>query len=488
MPASSAATPALDYPDPATTASRALVVSSVFWTPDVRENIGREAYSYFFVYRALAPLLNRWGVTREVTHPESRLDYALRLARESDLAPVHLSFLPLHLMYLTPHAPNVAFPFWEFPDIPDRDFGRNPRNNWARIANRLDLVLTASTFTRDAFQRAGLTTPIRVVPVPVDPRHAAVPDWVFGQRLEQKVPGYIFPQAAAARPLDRAGEVSPVSGTGLARRLYRRHLRAHLPERAQRFLALAAQTRALVRESQAAKVEVPYQLDPSIALDGVVYTSILNPYDPRKNWQDLISAFLLALGQREDATLLLKLVLPPELAAAGVNLVAGYYAGLGLSHRARLILVNDFLSDQQMIGLARGSTFYVNTARAEGACLPLQDFLAAGRPGLAPLHTSLVDYFDESLGFVLDSHPEPAAWPHDPEQRLSTSWHRLVWQSLHDRLRESYALATGSAYQYQQLAARGRARIEAYASARQVWPKLHEALDLLEAPSGSRVR
>src|SRR5262245_17113889 len=94
---------------------RALIVSSVFKTAEVLQKMGVAAYSYHFVFRAFADLLGRWGHVREVTNPESRLDFALHVARREGLRPVHLSFLPLHLTYLTRHAPNVAFPFWEFP-------------------------------------------------------------------------------------------------------------------------------------------------------------------------------------------------------------------------------------------------------------------------------------------------------------------------------------------------------------------------------------
>src|SRR5438876_4867186 len=102
---------------------RALVVSSAYTAAEAVTHLGREAYSYRFVYRALAPLLERWGRTVEVTRAESRLEYAVHRASREGLEPFHLSFLPLHLLYPTARAPNIAFPFWEFPDIPDQDFG-----------------------------------------------------------------------------------------------------------------------------------------------------------------------------------------------------------------------------------------------------------------------------------------------------------------------------------------------------------------------------
>src|SRR5262245_498574 len=131
--------PALTDPRDATV-PRALVVSTSFSESEALANLGRATYSYRFVHRAFAPLLARWGPTAVVDRAASRLDHALWQMRRQGREPVHLSFLPLHLVYLSAHAPNVAFPFWEFPDLPNTDFANNPRNNWVRIAERLSLI------------------------------------------------------------------------------------------------------------------------------------------------------------------------------------------------------------------------------------------------------------------------------------------------------------------------------------------------------------
>jgi glycosyltransferase involved in cell wall biosynthesis len=460
---------------------RALIVSSVFPEAEALQRIGREAYSYHFVQRAFAPLLARWGRTQEVTRPESRLDYALWRARQQNLEPVHLSFTPLHLMYLTARAPNVSFPFWEFPDIPNTNLGNNPRNNWVRIAGRLDLILTASTSTREAFVRAGVATPIHVVPVPIAADYFAVPDWEPGQRLVLDCPAYVFPQPEAP-PAPVPNPWVPANPQRLslkagARKAYKVYVKPRVPRWVDKYLTLAVRAVVSARQARNQEAHIPYPASPTLALSGVVYSTIFNPFDPRKNWQDLLSAYLYALGDQEDATLVVKLVVCPELAAAAVNTVVQYYQALGLRHRCKLAFVSAYLSEAQMVELARASTYYLNTARAEGACLPLQSFLAAGRPGIAPVHTAMADYFSNEVGFIVSSHPEPACWPHDPDKRCTTTWHRLVWQALHDQLRASYALAKQEQAQYQVLARRGREQITEYASAERVWPHLAAALD-----------
>jgi glycosyltransferase involved in cell wall biosynthesis len=464
---------------PAGHPSRTLVVSSVFTENETARQLGKEAYSYRFVHRAFAALLERWGKVVEVTQPESRLDYALWRARRQGSEPIHLSFRPLHLTYLTQHAANVAFPFWEFPDLPENKDGTNPRHNWVRIADRLALVLTASTFTRDAFVRAGVKAPVAVVPVPIRPAYFAVPAWQSGEQFALDCPCYVLPQTESPPPVENPWVRAARRGLNLrppVKRIYNWLLKSWLPRRAHRCLAEAARTAVAPDVEYQREHQVSLPVSPRLELSGVVYTTILNPLDSRKNWQDLLSAFLAALAHREDATLVIKVVASPQLTPRGVNLILDYYRSLGWRHRCRVAIVAAYLGDSQMQELARASTYYLNTARAEGACLPLQDYLAAGRPGVAPRHTAMTDYFDAGVGWVVQSSPEPARWPHDLDCGHTTRWHRLNWQSLHDQIRASYETARNRPDVYQELAARGRERMAAFASVERVWPRLQAAL------------
>src|SRR6185437_1656075 len=193
--------------------------------------------------------------------------------------------------------------------------------------------------------------------------------------------------------------------------------------------------------------------------------------------QDLLSGYLLALKDRDDATLVVKLVVSAEWEAAALAELFAFYRSTGLSHRCRLAFVTAYLSEEQLVELTRASTYYLNTSRAEGSCLPLQNFMAAGRPALAPPHTGMADSIDQQCGYTLDSHPEPAGWPQEVNGGYRTTWHRLVWQSLHDQLRASYEAATESLPRYQAMAIRARERMRQLASAESVWPRLAAALD-----------
>ena len=162
----------------------AFLVSTTGCAKGIRNTIGSAAYSYYFVLEALAPVLEKFGTWRGggggATDRPPREQPALRRAIRAEAEgyqPVHLALHPPQDVYLTPALPNIIFPFWEFPDIPDRDFGHDTRQNWVRVSQRADMIITACTFTRDAFLRAGIKCPISVVPVPIRPDYFQTPAW-----------------------------------------------------------------------------------------------------------------------------------------------------------------------------------------------------------------------------------------------------------------------------------------------------------------------
>jgi glycosyltransferase involved in cell wall biosynthesis len=438
---------------------------------DPAAQLGHEAYSYAHVRRAFRPLLDRLGSVIEVDRPESRLDYALRDAQQRGDHVAHLAFMPLHEMYLSSSLRNLAFPFWEFPDLPDSDLGNNPRHNWLRIAQRLSGVLCASRFTREVFERAGVRTPLHLVPVPVADDYFALPAWNAAQRVHLDCPAYLLSPSA--------GDVRPSALTGArlwTRMLYERRLQPRMPRLLDRALGAGVRTMRVYQQEYRAAGLPPPDLA-ALQLNGVVYTAFVNPFDPRKNWQDLLSAFLIALRDVDDATLVLKLVVSPALAAGGLRRVIDHYRALALPHRCRVLCVTAYLSPAQMLTLARATTYGLSASRAESAGLPLQDGLASGRPVVAPAHTALAEYVDGEVGFPVASHPEPAAWPHDPAQRMVTTWQRIVWDSLREQIAVSHRVATADAARYARMAGAARARLRELAGAERVWPRLCAALD-----------
>ena len=448
---------------------RAILLTCYMTGAPAGKNLGRAGYSYDFVARLYMPLLERCGEVIPVPQPHRNLESAIAAARKRGLEPLHFSILPFQDVCLAQTAPNVVVPAWEFPDIPNEAFDNNPQNDWPATANRCAMTLVGGPFTEDALRRAGTTTPIRVVQVPTPDAYFHIEPWQAGQRRQIGGRPFVFPQPGAEpagaptgkkrfKPWKRLGKALEGSFRGFWKGFLG-------PEQYKEYSLSMARRRG---------IRLPFPRAERLELDGIVYTSIFNPSDGRKNWEDLLSGFLVALNDCADATLVVKLINGnPRVIEDFVE----FYLEMGIRHRCRLVVLPDFLSDEQMLDLAAASTYYVQSTKAEGNCLPLMNYLAAGRPGISPRHSAMLDYFDAEVGFEVESHPEPAIWPHDPSLRTRTTRGRIVWTSLVEQYRRSYSLAKHDQRGYRALADRGRARMAAWVSERQVGLRLAAALD-----------
>ena len=198
-----------------------------------------------------------------------------------------------------------------------------------------------------------------------------------------------------------------------------------------------------------------------VDIGGIVYTSVFNPVDERKNWRDMISAFCWAFAKTEDATLLLKLVHADNEAAAEPLLEHVYRM---LPFECRVLTVQGYLPDADYATLVDLTSYYVNTAHGEGQCIPLLEFLCAGVPAIAPKATALAEYIDDDLAFVVDSSREPTSWQHDPRQAIRTTQNRLNWESLVAAYAASYRLIKSDPEGYRAMSRTAAARMQAFCS------------------------
>ncbi len=129
---------------------------------------------------ALAPALERLGDWREIEHPEISLAHAAARAEAEGFRAVHLAIGRLDACYLTPAVPTALVSLWDYPDLPTRDLARNGRSNGRRVANHLDLILAPSRVNAETFRRAGVSTPVDLLPIPSRAGWSDLPTWGHG--------------------------------------------------------------------------------------------------------------------------------------------------------------------------------------------------------------------------------------------------------------------------------------------------------------------
>lgn len=176
----------------------------------------------------------------------------------------------------------------------------------------------------------------------------------------------------------------------------------------------------------------------AVYVEGCVYTAILNPYDQRKNWHDMVVAFCWAFRDVADATLVIKLT-ASHVVTFGDELVA-YLKGVA-PFKCRVVAIHAFLDDRAYMELLRATSYYVNTSYGEGQSIPLTEAMSCGIPAVSSNHTAMQEYVFEHSAFIFESNAEVTFWQHDPRTALRCIRYRPDWLSLVDAYKRSYDVA-----------------------------------------------
>jgi len=206
-----------------------------------------------------------------------------------------------------------------------------------------------------------------------------------------------------------------------------------------------------------------------LELNGVVYTSILNPKDGRKNWEDLVTAFCWAFRNDENATLVLKMTHHELGSFLGTLLLL--YSQMS-PFKCRVVAIHGFLSSEQYQQLIDRSHFVVNSSHCEGQCLPLMEFMGQGVPAVAPDHTAMSDYVTKENAFIVKSSLYPTFWPFDERKAIRTLGYRIDWHSLMEAFRASFQVAINDEAAYQSMRVESIASVERVAGHEVVYNKM----------------
>lgn len=418
-----------------------ILVHTAFHGETVRENLGRPEYSYYFVLREFRPLLEELGIVIEVHDPEREVDAAYRNCIRHGVPCLFLSFMPPNKVPIGLACPTVPVFAWEYDELPNENFSGKARNDWRRVLAQLGSGITHSSFTAQVVKRAvGEDFPLAIAPAPLWDRLTMPP-----------------------RPI-----VQP--GTGNARIPFDGMLID------SRITDLTGYSKAAERAMAPAPLPLPPERmegTTELHLGGIVYASIFNPGDGRKNWNDMISAFCIAFRSVEDATLVLKLSHHDISEVVPQMLEHMHKAG---NFACRVVILDGYLCEDGYQQLLDATSYAVNCSHGEGQCLPLMEYMSCGKPAIAPHHTAMLDYIDESCAFVIDSSLVPGTWPHDMRQAYRTLRSQIHFGSLVKAYRASYYVAKHEPETYRSMAEAAIESLRRYCSLAVIKPRLDKFL------------
>lgn len=491
---------------------RFLVYSEVN-SENIAQSLGLSEYSYYFVLKEFLPVLRELGEVSVVKDPRE-VDPLYAKAHRAGIPCVFLSFTPPHKTPLGLKCPTVPVLAWEFDTIPSEHWSGDPRQDWRYALRQCGRAITHSGMTLAAIRaEMGSDYPVVSAPAPVWDKYSPLRQRLAAEgsreRSEITVRSGVLldtaamslaahiPIAAAAvakareqEALNRKADVLPVSREqSLLRITYRYGVEWYRLVGSD--LLAGWLTRAKCRllgrplpEAETPPVEpLPEQWQPReqrLELSGVVFTALFNPYDGRKNWEDMLTAFCEAFRDSPDATLVFKFGSSEYRSAMEEMLV--YMARLP-RFSCRVVLLHGFLDGADFDALIEATHFVVNASYGEGQCLPLMEFLSCGRPAVAPRNSAMLDYIDPEVAFVVEGWLDATAWAHDPRKSYRTCRQKINWESLVHAYREAYRCCKFEPGRYAAMSAASVERMRGHCSREVAVRRLREFFKLDEVAS-----
>lgn len=133
-----------------------------------------------------------------------------------------------------------------------------------------------------------------------------------------------------------------------------------------------------------------------------IFLSILNPFDKRKQFKSMLTAFQLALNQKPNMVLIVKLIIDNQKTVLHniQELLLVHHEFEGKSDH--IIFISETLTDSQMIELSQSANFYLCTSSTEGLNLPMIEAMAQGVVPISSNATAMADYIHVENSIVID--------------------------------------------------------------------------------------
>jgi glycosyltransferase involved in cell wall biosynthesis len=428
---------------------------STFDARTIGTRLGAPDYSYWFVRKAFRPMLERMGVVVPVSDPAHEVDRLSSNAASHGESSVYLSFCPPHGTTISAVCPTVPVFAWEFDTLPNEPWGDEARNDWSHVLRRVPAAITHSQFAVQVVRRTlGEHYPIWSIPAPM---------YQANVRRAPSARGWQTPKTLTISGLAIDSGTVDLSLFGV--------------DRARTDGCQAIKTLAARVQSRGNK---PLRF----IISGVVYTAVFNPVDQRKNWLDMLAAFIRAFRDNPEATLVLKIT--HYDAVVGVIPILCDLSKHG-DFKCRVLIVHGMIAQDEYDSLVDVTSYAVNTSSGEGQCLPLMEFMSAGRPAVTPLHTAMLDYVTRDNSFVMDSTLKLTSWPHDPRQAITCMQYAINFAQLVQCYRDSFEVAKSHPERYAAMSAAASAALCEFCSDEVVANRLKQVFEHLGVrPRASR--
>lgn len=467
-------------------------------------NLGQPEYSYYFVLKEYLPVLMQLGEVVIINDPQTEVDPLFLDAQERGIQSFFLSFTPPHLTQTGLRCPTIPIFAWEFDTIPNETWWQDePQHDWRRNLNIFGAAIVHSQFTAQSVRDVMPPNfPVLSIPAPVWDRLEPIRQVAMQKQEKTNIDiesGIVFdshnPDFKNWLPSEEdviAHVTQPPSQRMSLAKKYKRNnessktiTKEFLARWSTKVLSKYLPNKTAKKLLQRAAKHTPWEKGAHLlTLNGIVFTSVFNPHDGRKNWHDILNAFCTAFKDNTDVTLVLKLGHRKHHDAISDMLMTMKFFP---AFKCRVILLHAYLSSDNYTKLIQATDFIVNASYGEGQCLPLMEYLSCGKPAIAPRNSAMLDYMDEQVGFIVHSFEDFTTWPHDPRNAYRTRRHQIDWSSLVQAYRDAYTCMTEEPNHYKAMSDNAISRMQNHCSQAIVLDKLRSILGIHNSPLPAKI-
>lgn len=306
---------------------------------------GRAHYSWKVVSDLYCSGLKSAGIAvQKIVRPEIYQTEVARSILGASADDFHLAIKPIEHLRPLYGARNIFVCGWEFSEFSNRSHKSNPFFNQLGILEKADSVICWTDFTTNNLIRHGIRQATTLPP----PVVVSSPDTSGSMLLADTV------------DLDTAS---------LPRRVKFRPLSSVLQEFA----------------------------------GATVFTSILNPFDHRKQLPAMLQGFLAALEKNPEMILLIKLIIDNKgTQLANINEILPLHFGFNGASR-NVVFLGSALTPAELSSFRQLGKYYLCTSSAEGLNLPLVESMVQGIPPVSTWNTAMGAYLSDETSVRIES-------------------------------------------------------------------------------------
>lgn len=342
---------------------------------------GKAHYSYKVLKNRYINLLqNNHLKVCEIIRPEIyKHKIAFDFLKDFEVGSIHLIFKPFEEIRILKGAYNIGIIAWEFDRINTKTFDYAPFSNHLRLLSLLDEVWVLCEYTKRVLQQYNLKN-VYCIPAPAT--------YVINNKKSSV-----------------------------------KELLSDVP-------AITLDTINLATQKQF------HTLYTEIKSINKIYLTIINPWDKRKNIEDIVTSFVKFSSKYKQALLIIKLVIDNQgTTLFNINEILANTVKLKSSN---IIFISENLTSNQMSELMQSVDYYYCVSKAEGQNLPLIEAMSIGTVPVSTMHTAMADYIQEHNAYIIKSNLEFTTLESNASKNSKLRWYNPELKSAIKALETSY--------------------------------------------------